>query len=460
MRLDQGKKRLLYILAGIICLAIWNSAMEAGKKYSLRRLPPSTVAVIQSEKERSGGIAEREIAAMVRKSVEMAGGFAGLIKDRQTVVIKPNLVQMNDYLDGSELPPEANGVTADWRVVKALVALVREYNPRGKVYVMECSSIGTEGVMKALKYTPRFIPGVDAFVAIEKDSGAWNDKKRLVRVKLPQGMIRKEYMLNKRYKRADVLISVPCLKTHWSAVITGAVKNVGMGAIPINTYPRAGIDHGSDELHRWIHDFYLCRPVDFVVMDGLVGIQNGPAPIAGPEVNDPKTGPPKKAADSQMNMRLILAGKDAVAVDAIAALVMGWDPGSVNHLRYLNADGAGNLDTARITVVGKPVDAVRKYFAGRIPRAGGRKIPACRPPGIVSLRYNKSRGRLEIHLEAKAPIYKAEVYMDGKICRITAPLKKSRISWRIAGLSPGKHHAAVRIYDRYLNCSERKLNLI
>ena len=40
-------------------------------------------------------------------------------------------------------------------------------------------------------------------------------------------------------------------------------------------------------------------------------------------------------------MRLILAGRDAVAVDTVEALIMNWDPQSVKYLVFLNKSGLG-----------------------------------------------------------------------------------------------------------------------
>ncbi|NLZ43796.1 MAG: hypothetical protein GX894_02970, partial [Clostridia bacterium] len=96
-------------------------------------LPASTVAIVQSDKASAADIEYEEIKAMIREAVELAGGFSDLIFDGATVVIKPNLVNWTDYTrpgwGGEPLSPEANGVTTDWRVTKAVVELVRELNP-------------------------------------------------------------------------------------------------------------------------------------------------------------------------------------------------------------------------------------------------------------------------------------------------------------------------------------------
>jgi uncharacterized protein (DUF362 family) len=68
---------------------------------------------------------------------------------------------------------------------------------------------------------------------------------------------------------------------------------------------------------------------------------------------------------SVKGMRLILAGRDAVAVDTIEALVMKCNPQKVPSLSQLDSDGLGTTDPARITVVGKQVADVARAFAGK-----------------------------------------------------------------------------------------------
>ena len=84
-------------------------------------------------------------------------------------------------------------------------------------------------------------------------------------------------------------------------------------------------------------------------MDGLQGLENGPVANAS-------------FIESQKNMRLILAGKDAVAVDAIEGLIMSHDPRKSNHLVLLHNDGFGMVDAARIEVIGVQVPNLRRDF--------------------------------------------------------------------------------------------------
>lgn len=420
--------------------------------------PRSLVAIAQSTRKTTAELNEDDILALVRSAIEQAGGLEDIIRDGMTVVLKPNLVTMNDYTlpgwQGKPLSPLANGTTTDYRFTKAVVRCVRELNPNGKVLIMEGSSQPTKAVMKALKYTKEFIPGVDEFLAIEEDSGAWQDFKSdgLVKVLLPQGILHQEYYLNRKYFDADVLISLPCLKNHWSAAVTGAIKNTGIGASPANIYGISAKEVGRNnmvahdapegDLHKWIHDFYLCRKHDFVIMDGLQGIQNGPTPCF--EISGTTD-----IAQDQMNMRMVLAGRDAVAVDTIESLIMNWDPQSVGYLELLGASKAGNTDVSRIVVAGKRVSEVRKDFEGTTPAAGGKKIASAKAPGLSIKTLALTDGKLSLNLDTVPETVKVEVYADGKLCEpiITSSFDKCSVQL------PGKTAVSIEIiaYDRFLN---------
>jgi uncharacterized protein (DUF362 family) len=454
---------LVLVIAGI-----WSVYLLPSNASALTpiQLPASKVAIVQSSQANANDIQYDEIKTMVQNAVNLAGGFTGVIKDGDVVVIKPNLVSKTDYTNpdpagsGKPLSTETNGVCTDWRVTKAVVELVRQVNPSGKIYVMEGSSAATQDIMNALNYTSSYIPGVDRFIPIETDSGAWQDTASpgLVKVGLPDGLLHTEYYMNRKYKEANVVISLPCMKNHWSAAVSGGIKNVGIGATPANIYGTSSTDpsrnnmvaHDSTagNLHKWIRDFYKCRPVNFVIMDGLQGIQNGPTPsylVSGAT----------DIAKEQMNMRLILAGKDPVAVDTIESLLMGWDPQSVGYLGYLNNDSLGNLDTACITVVGKKVDEVRKDFAGRIPPAGGAKITDKTPPGLALNSLFVQGSTLSLSLTAASETVKVELYIDGQLKEPAILTNFGNIMLDISNLSGGSHSLAVEAYDRFLNRSEQ-----
>ena len=60
------------------------------------------------------------------------------------------------------------------------------------------------------------------------------------------------------------------------------------------------------------------------------------------------------------NMGTVVAGTDAVAVDAVAASLMGFDPAEIAYLRGAQALGLGVANLSAITVVGDPLTQVRQ----------------------------------------------------------------------------------------------------
>lgn len=318
------------------------------------------VAVVQSQRATAEQIPDQEIAMLVEQAITTAGGF-DFIRDGQTVVLKPNLV--NTITTGNQpLPATVNGVTTDWRVTKTVAELVRKRNPAGKILVMEGSTESTGEAFAKLGYTAEnFGTAVDEFIALEGDSCANRSSEGLVQ---RAGRSGRTHWMNARFLGADVVISLAVLKTHAHAGITGAVKNLGVGMTPSSQYSSGKcargqseryIDHSRAGLPKFIVDYYGLRRADFAVIDGLQGVQNGPNPLW--------VGGGDYEAD-KMNMRLIMAGRDAVAVDTIESLIMGCDPKNIDYLAALESSGFGVADPTAIQVVGKAVDAVKKEFKG------------------------------------------------------------------------------------------------
>jgi uncharacterized protein (DUF362 family) len=323
------------------------------------------VAMVQSSKAQATDLSTSNVADLVGSAVS-AGGGLDFIKDGQTVVLKPNLVTLYEDAGMTDASTTANGIATDWRVVKAVADLVRAKNPTGKILVMEGSTLPTVMVFAVLGYTPdNFGSSVDELIALEGNSCSATSTSGLEQ---RTGRSGKQYWVNSRFVSADVIISIPTMATDAWAGIGGAVENLGIGATPAGQYgsgensvdcTRAKIDRSSPEVAgEFIRDYYGIRPADFVVLDGLQGLEHGPLPVW----DDSGT---YDYASSTKNMRLILAGRNAIAVDTIAAFVMKCDPKKVPYLTKLESDGLGTTDTAKITVVGKQVADVARAFAGK-----------------------------------------------------------------------------------------------
>ena len=422
----------------------------------------SLVGIVRSDKANATDLTFDDIKALVIEAVKLAGGLESIVKDGDTVVLKPNLVNKIDCTlpgwTGRKLSTEVNGVCTDWRVTKAVAQLVRELDPSGKIYIMEGSAIDTQEAFNALNYTKEYIPEVDEILPIETDSGAWGDKNSdgLVKVSYKDGLLYKEYYLNKKIYEADVLICLPTLKNHWDAVVTGGIKNIAIGTTPANIYgiskDNTGrddmVDHRKPEYHKWMADFYTCRPADFVITDGLQGIQNGPDPCydqAG--VSDIK--------QAQKNMRVIMASKDALAIDITQTNIINWDIESVKYLQYLiEAGNVGNGNTKNITVLGNvKVDDIRSDFAGITPATGGRTLRDKTPPDLSIESAWFEGDNLRFKLNTSDDTDKIDIYIDG-VYNISIPSPPKEFGCGAPALKKGTHDITIYSYDKYMNHSE------
>lgn len=136
---------------------------------------------------------------------------------------------------------------------------------------------------------------------------------------------------------ADLVVSMPKLKTHHWAGLTCSMKNlfgVVPGAVygwPKNLLHFRGIGESILDLAATV------RP-GLAIVDGVVGME-GDGPIMG-------TAKP---------VGVVLMGTDLVAVDASAARVMGLRP---ERVPYLSEAGRflGNLASDRLAMRGEPLD--------------------------------------------------------------------------------------------------------
>jgi uncharacterized protein (DUF362 family) len=127
------------------------------------------------------------------------------------------------------------------------------------------------------------------------------------------------------------VIHFPTMKTHGHTTTTGAMKNAFGGLIPKYRH------HAHKKIHEVLVDLLSIQNEIhkgiFAVMDGGV-CGNG----AGPRTMKPFTG------------NLILAGEDQVAIDAVAARIMGFDPLKIDYIKMAHDMGLGTGDIDQIEI--------------------------------------------------------------------------------------------------------------
>ncbi len=135
------------------------------------------------------------------------------------------------------------------------------------------------------------------------------------------------------------IIHLPTMKTHVFTTMTGAMKNAFGGLLDRNRHWTHSVIHETlvdllmiqKEIHGGI----------FAVMDGSV-VGDGP----GPRCMEAKEG------------NYILASDDQVAIDAISAQMMGFNPMDLKFIRLAHEKRLGIGDPKDIEIVGDPIEGV------------------------------------------------------------------------------------------------------
>jgi len=134
----------------------------------------------------------------------------------------------------------------------------------------------------------------------------------------------------------STLISVPKLKLHRITGVTLSLKNM------MGTVSRKGSMHS--HLSKNIADLASIVKPSIAVIDGIVA------------------GEGHETSENPVEMNLVIAGTDPVAVDAVGAAVMGVSPKDIKHLCLAEEKGLGTCDLSKIEVLGQPIESVRRKF--------------------------------------------------------------------------------------------------
>ena len=139
------------------------------------------------------------------------------------------------------------------------------------------------------------------------------------------------------------VIHLPTLKTHGHSQTTGAIKNAFGGLLK-------EVRHYA---HKYIHEVLVdlvimqneLHPGIFAVMDATV-CGDG----AGPRTMLPKI------------QNFILASADSVAIDAVAAKMMGYNPMEIPYIRMCDEMGLGTGNPDNIEILGEDISSVNFGF--------------------------------------------------------------------------------------------------
>ena len=154
----------------------------------------------------------------------------------------------------------------------------------------------------------------------------------------PNGIKIPDYFFGKN------IVHLPTVKCHIYTTTTGAMKNAFGGLLANHRH----------YTHSWIHRtlvdlLAIQKEIHsglFAIMDGTT-VGNGPGPrTMFPVIKD-----------------YMLASSDQVAIDAVAAKMMGFDPMSLEFINVAHNDGLGVGDTRDIEIVGADISGESWNFS-------------------------------------------------------------------------------------------------
>ncbi|MBN2136114.1 MAG: DUF362 domain-containing protein [Acidobacteria bacterium] len=153
----------------------------------------------------------------------------------------------------------------------------------------------------------------------------------------PEGIMIPDYFFDKN------ILHLPTVKCHIYTTTTGAMKNAFGGLL--STYRHY--------THSWIHQTLVdLLKIQKEIHTGLFAVMDGTTAGNGP---GPRTMKPEIK-------NIILASNDQVAIDAVAAKLMGFDPMKIDYIRLATEEGLGNGKPEDIEIVGDNIEGVNWHF--------------------------------------------------------------------------------------------------
>ena len=145
----------------------------------------------------------------------------------------------------------------------------------------------------------------------------------------PDGIYVPDYFVGKN------IVHLPTVKAHTYTVTTGAMKNAFGGLLNVNRH----------YTHTWIHDTLVdLLAIQKEIHTGIFATMDGTTAGSGA---GPRTMVPHQKD-------VILASADQVAIDAVAARMMGFEPMNIPYIAHATERGLGQGNPREVEVVGMP----------------------------------------------------------------------------------------------------------
>lgn len=308
----------------------------------------------------NASLSQEQISAWLFKALELGapltGGINKIVAADDWVVIKPDIASC----PGSE-PKFVPGLVTDLRLVKALIEYLVEHKAGARITVAEGSggwkamergggatdgwTTDWNGAFGGLSYKKMIADFAKRFPSRKFDYIDLNFEDpielpvpgKAMASKNPDGV----YYIPKTITQCDKLISMSPLKTNFATGVSLAMKNYfGIGPGAKYGWPKLGLRKLGDP-NEVLVDLFSFHPADYAIVGGCFGAE----------------------ADAEMvHHNLLIAGANALAVDATGAAAMGFDPAKLPFLKLAWSRGFGTYEADSIWTRGNETEEARRRF--------------------------------------------------------------------------------------------------
>lgn len=275
-----------------------------------------SIIKVDSKDER---LLEQNVVDAVKRAMELAN-WKSHITAGKDVTLKLNLT-LDILLPGADTSP--------W-VTRGVIETIHDYV--GDIYIVDSDQL-LFSADKAYK-----ISRVEDVARDYKKVLWYNLSKNRYRTMKVEGSDNIEVLNVPEIFFFSETITVPVMKAHFRSTISCALKNQ-YGCID---YQRHNYHHFLSEIIYLINNFVRPR---FSVLDATVSMEG----------NGPKSGFPRVTD-------LILSSSDMVALDAVSAKIMGFDPKEIDHIRYAARRGLGTDDPGEMELRGEDISPMNFDF--------------------------------------------------------------------------------------------------
>lgn len=336
MKKQKNLSRREFVITGVV------GTLGIASGFTLAAAPP-VVSVVR--------IKDDNIAAAVEEAIELLGGIEEVTRDKQRIMLKPNLVSSDP------------GCTTNPEVVRAIATLMKEAGKEVCIGEGSAAAPGFNADEEGVHFSKD--PGIlDPMQQYVFDQLGYTELAEsleiplinlhtgeMVEVEVPNAYVYNKLIVHKSLSEIDMLCSVPMMKTHVLARVTLGMKNL-IGLYPGSAYCSVRSCVHNDSLER------NSPCVSFEIVDMVKACTPGLTVIdasTSMEGNGPSDG-------ELVKTDLIIAGTNPLATDMVGAKIMGFHKNEV--AQFIMAMRAGMTPTSlgQVEIRGEQLETVQMAF--------------------------------------------------------------------------------------------------